>query len=85
MSLAIDSPEDKALKFLKAKKATFENYFIPATEERKEELALGDEWDFVAVPTMFLFDRNGKMVKRFENEFKIKEVEEELEQLLRVD
>ena len=83
VSLSLDDKEDaKALgdarKFLADKKATFTNVLLD------EDYGVGfEKLDINAIPAVFLFDQNGKEVKRFtmddpNHQFTYDEVEKEV-------
>ncbi len=62
----IDKPEDQAprvLQFLQQQGATFDN--LMSTEESDE---LYKKFNLAAVPAVFVYDREGKLRKRFDNE-----------------
>ncbi len=62
----IDEPEDQAprvLEFLQQEGATFDN--LMSTEESDD---LYKKFDLAAVPAVFVYDRDGKLRKRFDNE-----------------
>jgi thiol-disulfide isomerase/thioredoxin len=66
ISVSIDKKEDfdQALKYLKDRKATFTNVLL----DEKPEF-WGQKWDIKqGVPVAFVFDRQGKIVKKFSNE-----------------
>ncbi len=69
----IGKPEeevDEPLKFLKEKGAAFDN--VLSTE--KDE-TLYKKLGISSVPCIFVFDRDGKLLKKFENEAKYAEIE----------
>lgn len=81
-SLSMDDTKDqpKVLKFLKEKKATFTNFMTKDPEAAFENLKIE------AIPAVFLFDPQGKIVKRFtmddpDNQFTYEDVEKTLEKL----
>jgi hypothetical protein len=62
----IDKPEDQAprvLEFLQQQGATFDN--LMSTEESD---ALYKKFSLAAVPAVFVYDQEGKLRKRFDNE-----------------
>jgi len=87
ISLSLDDPEDKkalaeARGFLKAKKATFANFYID------EEVGAGfEKLDINAIPAVFLFGPDGKELRRFtmddpDNQFTYDDVENAVKALL---
>jgi thiol-disulfide isomerase/thioredoxin len=64
MSLTFDKAKskDKALKFLKDKKATFANYFFDEPMKVAQE-----HWNFSAIPVVAVYDRTGKLARTFTN------------------
>jgi thiol-disulfide isomerase/thioredoxin len=77
-----DRPE--ALKFLTDKKATFQNFLL----ENGWKIC-NDKWGIEGVPATFVFDRDGRRVKKFnsgpdpETEYDMKDVEKVVVELLR--
>jgi thiol-disulfide isomerase/thioredoxin len=62
----IDTPEDQAprvLKFLESQGATFDNLM-----SNEESDVLYRKFDLAAVPAVFVYDQQGKLRKRFDNE-----------------
>lgn len=77
----IGKPEEEIeepLKFLKEKGATFDN--ILSTE--KDEV-LYKKLAIASVPCIFIYDRDGKLLKKFVNEAKYSEIEAYLTPLLK--
>jgi len=66
MTVSVDQPEDrdKALQFLKAKGATFPNYFLNEEEAKVWQ----DHWDVNGPPAVFIYGRDGKLARRFVND-----------------
>ncbi len=78
--------EDKharALKFLKDKNATFANYRVENPE------ACQDQWDFVALPTYLIFDKDGKLSNKFtidpdaKTQFTVADIQQAIEKQLK--
>jgi len=65
MSVAWDQPEDeeKALRFLTEKGATFPNFLL-ARDEKDTKKWL-DRYDIGAIPVVLVFGRDGKLAKNF--------------------
>lgn len=66
ISVSVDKAEDReqALNYLKKQKAAFTNLWL---DEKPE--VWGQKWDIKqGVPVAFVFDRAGKIVKKFSNE-----------------
>lgn len=61
---------DEPLGFLKSQKATFDNVLCADSDSD-----LYAKWKFNSVPAIFVYDRDGKLLKKFENEVKYSEVE----------
>ena len=85
ISVAMDDADDKAaaVKFLKQKKATFENYLRDEPDEVYQK-----KFDFVPLPAVLVYGRDGKLVKRFNgdkpaNAFTYKDVRQLVETLLK--
>ena len=85
ISVTVDDPDDKAaaLKFLRDKKAAFENYLLDEPAEAYQK-----KFEFAAVPTVLVYGRDGKLVKKFnadkkENAFTYKDVRKLVEELLK--
>ena len=87
VSLSLDDTSDAkavdaARAFLKSKKATFLNVLLD------EEFGVGfDKLDINTIPAVFLFDRDGKLVKKYtmddpNHQFTYAQVEKEVEDLL---
>jgi thiol-disulfide isomerase/thioredoxin len=64
MSVSIDDAEDQAaaLKFLKSKDATFANFLVVEEDSKWKK-----KWAIGGVPVVFVYGRDGKLAKRFEN------------------
>ena len=64
ISVSLDDAKrhDAALKFLKARGATFPNYRLD-----EEPKVWQDHWDFNGPPALFVFDRAGKQAGRFDH------------------
>jgi thiol-disulfide isomerase/thioredoxin len=72
ISVTVDDSDDsaKALRFLKQQKAVFENYLLDEKAEVYQK-----EFGFAAVPCVLVYDRDGKLVKKFsDKEFTYKDV-----------
>jgi len=85
MSMTMDEKESReaALTFLKKQKATFANYIIDDKED-----AWYDKWEFRAIPLVLVFDRDGKLAKKFDkedpdNQFTYADVEKLVVELLK--
>ena len=79
ISVTVDNPDDsaKALRFLKQQKAVFENYLLDEKAEVYQK-----EFGFAAVPCVLVYDRNGKLVKKFsDKEFTYKEVRKVVDEI----
>jgi hypothetical protein len=65
MSVSIDDldAKDRALAFLKAKKATFANYLL---DEKAE--VWQNTWDLTAPPAVLVYGRDGKRARKFDSE-----------------
>jgi len=65
MSVSVDLVEDKdkALKFLRAKGATFANYLLD-----DETQVWQDHWDLSGPPAVLVYGRDGKLARRFVND-----------------
>jgi len=61
---------DEPLSFLKSQNATFDNVLCADSDSD-----LYAKWKFNSVPAIFVYDRDGKLLKKFENEVKYSEVE----------
>lgn len=82
MSVSLDDPKDKddkasVLKFLKAQKATFANFMLNETPEFWQEKLKID-----GPPSVFVFNREGKVEKQFKDEFTYADVERLAKKLL---
>jgi hypothetical protein len=82
LSVSLDDPHDKGvcervLKFLQAKNATFTNLILDEGPEVWQE-----KLKFTGPPCVFVFDRQGKLVKQFKDEFTYVEVEKLVKELL---
>jgi hypothetical protein len=64
-SVSVDdvADRDKALAFLKSKKAMFANYLL---DEKAE--VWQNEWEFTAPPAVRVYGRDGKLARKFDNE-----------------
>src|SRR5690606_16142025 len=58
----LEKVQEKVLKFLISQQATLDN--VLASEEAD---SLYHKFDMVSVPTVFIYDKQGKLVKRFDN------------------
>ena len=79
ISVTVDDPDDsaKALRFLKQQKAVFENYLLDEKAEVYQK-----EFGFAAVPCVLVYDRNGKLVKKFsDKEFTYKDVRKVVDEI----
>jgi hypothetical protein len=82
-SCALDDPEtkgiqEKLLKFLKEKKATFSNFLLNETDETWQEKLKLD-----GPPAVFVFDREGKPAKKFTAKFTYEDVEKVVADLMK--
>lgn len=84
MSVSVDELEkrDEALKFLQKREAAFSNYIIDDVGE-----AWWDKWEIKAIPIVLVFDREGKLVRKFDkddpdNQFSYEDVEKLVAELL---
>lgn len=82
VSVSVDPPDDTnaraaARKFLTQQKATFRNFQLTDSAEVWES-----KWKVVGPPLLFLFDRQGKLVTRWEGKFDPAAVEKRLVELL---
>lgn len=82
LSVNLDDPheegvEDAVKKFLTAKKAPFNSFILDEKPEFWEERLKID-----GVPFAFVFDREGKVAKKFEGFFEYVEVEKTVKSLL---
>ncbi len=85
ISVTVDDADDAAaaLKFLKKQEAVFENYHLDEKEEVYQK-----EFDFVSVPTVLVYGKDGALAKKFNadkktNEFTYKDVRKLVETLLK--
>ena len=83
LSVSVDPLEEKerTLKFLRKVKATFANYLLDEAPNKVWQ----DHFGIFGPPAVFVYDRDGKLAKRFdaEEEWTYKEVEQVVEKLLR--
>jgi thiol-disulfide isomerase/thioredoxin len=86
MSVSVDEKTDRdaAHDFLKKQKATFPNYFI---DDPKEQ-AWWDKWKIGAIPVVLVFDREGKLARKFDiddpdNQFTYEDVEKLVAELVK--
>jgi hypothetical protein len=84
LSVSVDEVEgqQKTLKFLADQGATFENYLLNEENEVWQK-----QWDTAAPPLVLVYDREGKVAGRFENNdpkkpFTYHDVENRVKQLL---
>jgi cytochrome oxidase Cu insertion factor (SCO1/SenC/PrrC family) len=81
VSVSVDQVDDKedVLKFLKKVKATLVNYLL---DERPK--VWKDHFGVVAPPAVFVYDRDGKFVRKFEpgEEFSYADVEKVVQKVL---
>jgi thiol-disulfide isomerase/thioredoxin len=65
ISVSVDEPQrkDAALKFLRAQHATFANYLLD-----EEPTVWQEKWDLKGVPAVFVFDRQGKLARKFDDD-----------------
>ena len=65
ISVSVDSPKarEQALEFLEHQQATFDNYIMTDGEH-----AWWDEWNIKSIPVVMVFDRDGELVKKFDND-----------------
>jgi len=84
VSVSVDLIEDKdkALKFLKDKKATFHNILLD-----EEPDVWQTKWKFIAVPAVVVYGRDGEIAKKFtyddpNNQFDYQDVEKFLKPML---
>lgn len=84
MSVSVDEPEAKeeAAAFLKEHNASFANYLI-----EDEPDAWWDKWNIKGIPVVLVFDRDGKLSKKFDkddpdNQFTYADVEKHVKELL---
>jgi hypothetical protein len=83
ISVALDDPErkgirEKLLKFLKEKNAVFANFQLNETEEVWQEKLKID-----GPPAVFVFDRDGKSAKKFNEKFTYEDVEKVVTELMK--
>ena len=82
-SCALDDPkgkniQEKLLKFLKEKKATFPNFLLNETADDWQEKLKID-----GPPAVFVFDRDGKPTKKFTENFTYADVEKVVAELMK--
>jgi thiol-disulfide isomerase/thioredoxin len=65
VSVTIDEAERKqaALKFLESQHATFANYLL-----NEDPSVWQEKWDIKGVPVVFVFDRQGKLARKFDDD-----------------
>lgn len=63
VSIDEDSDRDAALAFLRKQGATFANYLLTDDPEVASE-----RWKIKSIPAVFVYDREGKMVKKFDTD-----------------
>jgi hypothetical protein len=65
VSVSVDDPDNKdaALKFLRAKNATFANYLLD-----EDAGVWQSEWKFKGPPAVQVYGRDGKLVRQFDND-----------------
>ena len=91
ISISVDEKEklDLALSYLKKQKATTINYLLDEPGEVWQS-----KWKVKAVPVVFVFDRKGKLAKKFDNDipepkkpegFTYEEVNKVVDELLKPD
>ena len=81
ISLTVDDPDDKdaALDFLKAKKATFQNFLLADKDPTSKA---GDEKLYhSSPPIVHVFDRSGKLAKTLEGKKEAEGVEKLVKEL----
>lgn len=83
ISCALDDPNskktrDKLIKFLEEKKATFTNLWLNEDSDVWQEKLKLD-----GPPAVFVFDREGKPVKKFMDDFTYKDVEKVVAELMK--
>ncbi len=85
MSVSVDEAEQygEAVDFLKQQGATFPNYLI----QDKDDNAWWDKWNIKGIPIVLVFDRDGKLAKKFDrddpdNQFTYADVEKLVTDLL---
>jgi thiol-disulfide isomerase/thioredoxin len=84
MSVSVDAPDERgaALEFLKQQGAAFSNFLIDDKSD-----AWWDKWNIKGIPVVLVFDRDGKLVKKFDkddpdNQFTYADVEKLVIELL---
>lgn len=84
MSVSVDEPaaKEEALGFLREHQATFANYLI---EDKPD--AWWDKWNIKGIPIVLVFDRDGKLSKKFDmddpdNQFTYEDVEKHVKEML---
>lgn len=82
ISLTIDEAADmnNALEFLKAKKATFQNFLLEDTEQNKAKWE--DKFPHESPPLLHVFDRSGSLVKTYTGKKSV-ELDSFLDELLK--
>lgn len=65
MSVSVDTPEKRgdALAFLKEKGATFANFLVDDPKTSWQ-----DRWNIGSIPAVLVFDREGKLARKFDRE-----------------
>jgi thiol-disulfide isomerase/thioredoxin len=83
VSVSLDEPKqrDTALTFLKSQKAAFPNYLLDEGD------AAWDKLDVKSIPAVFVYDREGKLARKFtgddpDNQFTYADVEKFVQDLL---
>jgi len=82
VSVSVDPPDDAdaheaASKFLQKHKATFRNVILAEKAEVWQE-----KWKVIGPPLLFLFDREGRLVARWDDKIDMAEVEKRLAALV---
>ena len=82
VSVSLDDPseaknKEAVLKFLRAKKATFDNFILNEQPEAWQEKLKID-----GPPCVFVFNRAGEVAKKFSAEVDYKEIEKLVQELL---
>ena len=85
VSVSVDPPDDKdaaaaARQFLTRQRAAFRNVQLMDKAEVWQE-----KWSVVGPPLLFLFDRKGKLVARWQEKVDMDEVEKRIVELLKED
>jgi thiol-disulfide isomerase/thioredoxin len=80
MSVTVDTPDkqEAALNFLKAKGATFANYLL-----NEEAEVWQSKWKLKGVPAVFVFDREGKLAMKYDNDDDHQFTYDDVEQLVK--